>query len=53
MYYKAGAVLTRNDLKDAVLLHVGRKVARPHVLLHYAHVGQLLMDERKDGGWRK
>lgn len=48
MYYGAvwsgGAVLTRNDLKHPVLLHVGGKVPSPHVLLHYANVGQLLTE---------
>lgn len=46
MYYEAvwsrGEVLTRNDLKHTVLLHVGGKVPSPHVLLHDANVGQLL-----------
>lgn len=46
MYYGAvwsrREVLTRNDLKHTVLLHVGGKVPSPHVLLHYANVGQLL-----------
>lgn len=37
--------LTRDDLKHTVLLHVGGKVPSSHVLLHYAHVGQLLMEE--------
>ena len=50
MYYEAvrsiRAVLTRNDLKHAVLLHVGRQVPSSHVLLHYANVGQLLMGEK-------
>lgn len=47
MYYESvqsiRAFLTRNDLKHTVLLHVGRKIPSPHVLLHYANVGQLLM----------
>lgn len=47
MYYETvrsiRAVLTRNDLKHAVLLHVGRKVPGPHVLLHYANIGQFLI----------
>lgn len=51
MYYGAvwsgRAVLTRNDLKHTVLLHVGGKVPSPHVLLHYANVGQLLTEEGK------
>lgn len=52
MYYGAvwsgRAVLTRDDLKHTVLLHVGGKVSSPHVLLHYANVGQLLTEvERK------
>lgn len=34
--------LTRDDLDDPGLLHVGRQVARPHVLLHDSHVGQFL-----------
>lgn len=46
MYYGAvwsrREVLTRDDLKHTVLLHVGGKVPSPHVLLHYANVGQLL-----------
>lgn len=50
MYYggvpSLGVVLTRNDLKHAVLLHVGGEVPSSHVLLHYANVGQLLMGER-------
>lgn len=37
-------VLTRDDLKHTVLLHVGGKVPSPHVLLHYANVGQLLTE---------
>ena len=45
-----GVVLTRNDLKHAVLLHVGGEVPSSHVLLHYANVGQLLMGERNTGG---
>lgn len=48
MYYGAvwsqRVVLTRDDLKHTVLLHVGRKVPSPHVLLHYANVGQLLTE---------
>lgn len=50
MYYGAagsvGVFLTRDDLKHTVLLHVGGKVPSPHVLLHYADVGQLLMERR-------
>jgi hypothetical protein len=34
--------LTWNDLKHTVLLHVGGKVSGPHVLLHYAYIGQFL-----------
>lgn len=53
MYYESvwgiRAVLTRNDLKHTVLLHVGRKVPSSHVLLHYANVGQLLKG-RNTGG---
>lgn len=52
MYYGAvwsrGEVLTRNDLKHTVLLHVGGKVPSPHVLLHYANVGQLLTGGQTD-----
>lgn len=33
---------TWNNLQNSVLLHVGRKVPRSHVLLHYSHVGQFL-----------
>lgn len=40
-------VLTRNDLKHTVLLHVGGKVPSPHVLLHYANIGQLLTEGGK------
>lgn len=39
------AVLTRDDLKHAVLLHVCREVPSSHVLLHYTNIGQLLMAE--------
>lgn len=35
-------LLTWNNLQDSVLLHVGRKVPCPHVLLHYPHIGQFL-----------
>lgn len=42
------AVLTRNDLKHTVLLHVGRKVPGSHVLLHYANIGQLLTGGKQD-----
>lgn len=46
MYYgpvkSVRVFLTWNDLKHTVLLHVGRKVSGPHVLLHYAYVGQFL-----------
>lgn len=52
MYYGAvwsrRAVLTWNDLKHTVLLHVGGKVPSPHVLLHYANVGQLLTERGKN-----
>ena len=34
--------LTWNNLQNSVLLHVGRKVPRSHVLFHYSHVGQFL-----------
>ena len=52
MYYGAVpsiVVLTRNDLKHAVLLHVGREVPSSHVLFHYANIGQLLMGENTSG----
>lgn len=52
MYYEVAQsirdVLTWNDLKHAVLLHVGGKVPSSHVLLHYANIGQLLTG-RKHG----
>lgn len=51
MYYETArgtrVVLTGNDLKHTVLLHVGRKVPGSHVLLHYANIGQLLLGENK------
>lgn len=34
--------LTGDDLDDSGFLHVGWKVASPHVLLHDADVGELL-----------
>lgn len=50
MYYGSSrrfkVILTWDYLKHAVLLHVGREVSGPHVLLHYANVGQLLTRER-------
>lgn len=39
--------LTRNYLKNSVLLHVGREIPRSHVLLHYSHVGQFLSRNQK------
>lgn len=51
MYYEVAQsirdVLTWNDLKHAVLLHVGGKVPSSHVLLHYANIGQLLRKETR------
>lgn len=49
MFGVSGAGLTRDDLKHAVLLHVGREVPSSHVLLHYADVGQLLTGENASG----
>lgn len=34
--------LTWDDLDDTGLLHVGRQIACPHVLLHDPHIGQFL-----------
>lgn len=42
--------LTWDDLDDTGLLHVGWQVARPHVLLHDAHVGQFLQPRKEVGG---
>lgn len=39
---RARFFLTRNNLQNSVLLHIGRKVPRSHVLLHYPHVCQFL-----------
>lgn len=44
--HRAPRRLTRDDLDDAGFLHVGRQVARPHVLLHDPDIGQLLQPRR-------